>query len=100
MEIVETTNKTQIKFYKNFTVNFRKWVDGEQTDEVEERTKALFVREVEGHLASKLEFGSLLLNKGVTLAEADAYFKKDVDYANDVRFVDVDGSDFYKVVLR
>ena len=87
-----------IKFVKTFKVEFPVWVDGQPTEEKETRIKALFVREVSvfNGLKTAYQYGSMVLDSEVAQEEAD---KADPnrDWSDELEFVPVEGSNFYKV---
>lgn len=76
------------------------WENGVMTDVKEPRTLAVFVREVSamGGLKTVVQFGSLILDRGVTVEQATAALNK-ADYSDEIEFVAKPDSDFYKVVL-
>ena len=87
-----------IKFVKTFKVEFPVWVDGKPTAQKETRIKALFVKEynIVGGLAGTPRFGSLVLKREVTEEQANA-IDPDKDWSDELEFVPVEGSKFYKV---
>ena len=88
-----------INYIKSFSYEARVFVDGQATGETRMRTKALFMRTVSlfDGLSTTKQFGTLLMTDGVTAEEAEAYFDKDVDYSDVLKFKSIEGSDFYLV---
>lgn len=76
------------------------WENDQPTDIKEPRTLVVFKRETSalGGLKTVVQFGSLLLNSGVTVEQATNSLTKD-DYSAEVEFVAVPDSQFYKVRL-
>lgn len=91
-----------IKFVKTFECQVPVWVDGVRTDEVETRIKALFRRDTKalGGLVAQVTHGSLFLSKDATQEDIERELSTDMDYSKELKFVPIEGSDFYKVVAR
>lgn len=77
------------------------WVDDQPTDEKEPRVLVVFrnVKSLNGLEVGGAQFGSLFLHRDVTLEEAEAALPTDADYSKQVKFVEKEGSDFFKAVL-
>ena len=77
------------------------WENDVMTDVKEPRTLVVFVRETNGlgGLKTYAQFGSLLLNQGVTVEQATNSLTKE-DYSDEVEFVEKPDSKFFKAVLR
>ena len=77
------------------------WENDVMTDVKEPRTLVVFVRETTalGGLKTIAQFGSLLLNQGVTVEQATNSLTKE-DYSDEVDFVPKPDSKFFKAVLR
>lgn len=77
------------------------WENNVMTDVKEPRTLAVFVREVTamGGLKTVVQFGSLILDRGVTVEQATKALNKE-DYSDEIEFVAKPDSNFYNVVLR
>ena len=89
----------KITFVKEFNVTWNVYVDGVKTDDKETRVKMLFRRDaVVGGLAQP-QFGSIVTVAGMEDV-ARAYWKTDTDYSALFTFAPIEGSDFYKVVLK
>ena len=74
------------------------WVDNQPTNETEKRTLVCFVRETDfAGIKTVKQFGSLILNRGVTVEQAEAALK-DAPLAS-LKFCNPDDKGFYKVVL-
>ena len=88
-----------INYIKSFSYEPEVYVDGQPTGETRMRTKALFMRTVSlfDGLSTTKQFGTLLMTDGVTAEEVEAYFDKDVDYSDVLKFKPIEGSDFYLV---
>lgn len=89
-----------IKFVKTFVVNFPVWVDGTKTDATEPRIKVLFKEEREFNGLRKVVYGSAVTLATLNQAEVDAMWDTETDYAEHLKMLDVEGSDFGKVVPR
>ena len=76
------------------------WENNVMTDVKEPRTLAVFVREVTamGGLKTVVQFGSLILDRGVTVEQATKALNKE-DYSDEIEFVAKPDSNFYNVVL-
>lgn len=89
-----------IKFVKTFVVNFPVWVDGVKTDATEPRIKVLFVEVREFNGLRKPVYGSAVTMPTLSQAEVDAMWDTETDYSQHLKMLDVEGSDFGKVVPR
>jgi hypothetical protein len=89
-----------MKFVKTFVVNFPVWVDGVKTDATEPRIKVLFKEEREFNGLRKVVYGSAVTLATLSQAEVDAMWDTETDYAQHLKMLDVEGSDFGKVVPR
>ena len=91
-----------IKFVKVFECQVPVWVDGVRTDEMETRIKALFRRDTKalGGLTNSVQHGSLFLSKEATQEDIERELSTDMDYSNELQFIPIEGSDFYKVVAK
>ena len=92
--------ENMIKFVKTFVVNFPVWVDGTKTDATEPRIKVLFKEEREFNGLRKVVYGSAVTLATLNQAEVDAMWDTETDYAEHLKMLDVEGSDFGKVVPR
>ena len=90
-----------IKVYKIMECEVPVWENDVMTDVKEPRTLVVFVREVVAlhGLATTAQFGSLLLNKGVTVEQATNSLTQE-DYSEEVDFLPKPDSKFFKAVLR
>lgn len=89
-----------IKYVKVFKVEWRVWVDGVQTDELETRYKVMFKEDRTFNGLPCVKFGSAVTQRGLTPEEIEAMWDADTDYSEHLKMVDVEGSDFGKVVPR
>ena len=89
-----------MKFVKTFVVNFPVWVDGVKTDATEPRIKVLFKEDRTFNGLPKVVYGSAVTMPTLTKAEVDAMWDTETDYSKHLKMVDVEGSDFGKVVPR
>jgi hypothetical protein len=89
-----------IKFVKTFVVNFPVWVDGVKTDATEPRIKVLFKEDRTFNGLPKLVYGSAVTLATLSQAEVEAMWDTETDYAQHLKMLDVEGSDFGKVVPR
>ncbi len=89
-----------VKYVKTFEVQFPVWVNGVKTDATETRVKVLFYEESEFNGLYRRVYGSAVTKPGATQAEVDAMWDVDTDYAQHLKFLPVEGSDFCKVVPR
>jgi hypothetical protein len=89
-----------VKLHKIMECEVPVWENDVMTDVKEPRTLVVFVRETTalGGLKTVAQFGSLLLDRGVTVEQATTALTKD-NYADEVEFVEVPDSKFYKVRL-
>lgn len=89
-----------IKFVKTFVVNFPVWVDGVKTDATEPRIKVLFKEDRTFNGLPKVVYGSAVTLATLSQAEVDAMWDTETDYSQHLKMLDVEGSDFGKVVPR
>lgn len=91
-----------VKFIKTFVCQVPVYIDGVKTEDKEPRVKAMFVREVTtlGGLSTTKQYGSMFLNREVTEEQAHEVLSTESDYVAELKFIDVEGSDFYKVVAK
>lgn len=89
-----------IKFVKTFVVNFPVWVDGVKTDATEPRIKVLFKEDRTFNGLPKVVYGSAVTLATLSQAEVEAMWDAETDYSQHLKMLDVEGSDFGKVVPR
>ena len=89
----------KIEFVKEFNVTWNVYVDGVKTDDTETRVKMLFKREANIGGIKQTQYGSIVTVAGMEDV-ARAYWKTDTDYSALFTFAPIEGSDFYKVVLK
>lgn len=92
-----------IKFMKTFTCEVPvRDADGNATDEKRTAVKALFSKATKGlgGLKNSYAYGSLFLDEGVTEEEANEVLDVDADYSDEVRFLAIEGSKWFNVVLK
>jgi late competence protein required for DNA uptake (superfamily II DNA/RNA helicase) len=87
-----------IQLHKIIEIDRLVWVDGQPTDQKEKRIMACFKRITNFYdVKETLEFGSMILNRGVTLKQAETALKG-ADFSN-VKFVEPNELGFYKAVV-
>lgn len=93
--------KATLNFVRTFTVNFPVYdADGNPTEERVERIKLLFVERSEYNGLLRRTYGSAVINQDWTEQKVHEVYKTDVDYADYLKMVAVEGSEFTKVVPR
>jgi hypothetical protein len=91
-----------IKFMKTFTCDVPVFENGEPTGERTIAVKAMFVTETVavGGLKTQRIYGSLFLDSDITEEQANEILSADKDYSNELTFLPIEDSTFYKVVLK
>ena len=89
----------KITFIKEFNVTWNVYVDGVKTDDTETRVKMLFKREATVGGFAQSQYGSIVTVAGME-DTARAYWVADKDFSDLLTFMPIEGSDFYKVVLK
>lgn len=87
-----------LTFVKTFKVTFPVWVDGIKTDETEERIKLLFREDSEYKGLKRTRWGSAVIQKDWTEETVAENYSIDEDLSKYLKMVDVEGSDYCKVV--
>jgi hypothetical protein len=78
------------------------WENNQATDATEARVLVVFADTAVGMngLKTFTRIGSMFLDAGVTLAQAQEKLDLDADYSDDIEFVAKPDSNFFRAVLR